>query len=246
LENGLAGLIGNFNGFRAGGGVFNPNQAGPNMAQIQAKQAQDQAVAQGKAIASAQSFSESLDATGQAAKAFADKVKQAQSIADQMAKAGVAGVEWLGQTLSTLKNEVAQKAYDFSEGIFNTAGALGGLTKTLEQIQIQGREVGAAGLNVAAFTEDAGARAIAGLVKNFRAAESNLMVQSQSLGSAAEVEARIAERFGTQRLTTEQTIQAAAMQAHEDAQAQRDFLKDIAASVSRMGGAPTVVAFARG
>jgi hypothetical protein len=246
LENGLAGLIGNFNGFRAGGGVFNPNQAGPNMAQIQAKQAQETAVAQGKAIASAQSFSESLDTTGQAAKAFADKAKQAQSIADQMAKAGVAGVEWLGQTLSTLKNEVAQKAYDFSEGLFNTAGALGGLTKTLEQIEIQGREVGAAGLNVAAFTEDAGARAIAGLVKNFRAAESNLMVQSQSLGSAAEVEARIAERFGTQRLTTEQTIQAAAMQAHEDAQAQRDFLKDIAASVSRMGGAPTVVAFARG
>jgi hypothetical protein len=163
-----------------------------------------------------------------------------------MAKAGVAGVEWLGQTLSTLKNEVAQKAYDFSEGLFNTAGALGGLTKTLEQIEIQGREVGAAGLNVAAFTEDAGARAIAGLVKNFRAAESNLMVQSQSLGSASEVEARISERFGTQRLTTEQTIQAAAMQAHEDAQAQRDFLKDIAASVSRMGGAPTVVAFARG
>jgi len=246
LENGLAGLIGNFNGFRAGGGVFNPNQAGPNMAQIQAKQAQETAVAQGKAIASAQSFSESLDTTGQAAKAFADKAKQAQSIADQMAKAGVAGVEWLGQTLSTLKNEVAQKAYDFSEGLFNTAGALGGLTKTLEQIEIQGREVGAAGLNVAAFTADAGARAIAGLVKNFRAAESNLMVQSQSLGSAAEVEARIAERFGTQRLTTEQTIQAAAMQAHEDAQAQRDFLKDIAASVSRMGGAPTVVAFARG
>jgi len=246
LENGLAGLIGNFNGFRAGGGVFNPNQAGPNMAQIQAKQAQETAVAQGKAIASAQSFSESLDTTGQAAKAFADKAKQAQSIADQMAKAGVAGVEWLGQTLSTLKNEVAQKAYDFSEGLFNTAGALGGLTKTLEQIEIQGREVGAAGLNVAAFTEDAGARAIAGLVKNFRAAESNLMVQSQSLGSASEVEARISERFGTQRLTTEQTIQAAAMQAHEDAQAQRDFLKDIAASVSRMGGAPTVVAFARG
>lgn len=244
LALGLSGIQDKFNTFRAGGGVINPNQAGPNMAQIQAKQALEMAVAQGKAIASAQAFSEGLDPAGQAAKAFADKTKQAQTIAEQLTKTGLAGVQWLGQTLETLKSEVAEKAWDFSEGLFNTAGTFGSLTKTLQQIEIQGREVAAAGFDAAAFTADAGARAIAGLVKNFKTAEVGL-IQSQSLGSAAEVEARMIERFGPGRMTTEQLIQAATNQAHEDAQAQKDFLKEISAGVARMGGAPTVVAFAR-
>lgn len=244
LALGLSGIQDQFNAFRAGGGVINPNQAGPNMAQIQAKAALEMAVAQGKAIASAQSFAEGLDPAGQAAKAFADKTKQAQTIAEQLTKTGLAGVQWLGQTLETLKSDVAEKAWDFSEGLFNTAGTFGSLTKTLQQIEIQGREVAAAGFDAAAFTADAGARAISSLVKNFRGAEVGL-VQAQNLGSAADVEARMVERFGPGRMTTEQLIQAATNQAHEDAQAQKDFLKEISAGVARMGGAPTVVAFAR-
>ncbi len=227
----LKGRVQGFREFSANGAdgrvdlPFDPNVA------AKAKAAQQ--IAQGKALAAANDLAISLNPAATAAKGFADQLKSAQMVVDQMAKVGLDGTYLLSQAKIKLQTETLKTSNDFLEGLYNTGGALGSFAKTMESIETQAAQVAGAGLDAQAFTLDAQTRATAQFVKNFKSVEQGMLLPSQNLGSSAEVEARLAERFGAGQMSLEETIAAAANQAHADALAQQNFLKGIQANSGR-------------
>lgn len=195
-----------------------------------AKAKADREIAQGRAMAAQNQFLESMDPVAMGAKDFTEKMKRANEIGAELVKTGLDGNALVARAKVKFQEDIAKRSTDLAEGIYSSGPALMGFSKTLEQIGEHAKILVATGQGNLAkgFEEDARARALLVMAKSYNPGQGiQLLNSGGQLGSQAEVEARLVERYGKQNLSMADLAKEAMKAARDDAKSIKDSIDEM-------------------